>query len=72
MRCQHASAVTTTDLPRLLTPPEAMAALRCSYTTLRRMVERGELRAVRLGTGHGAAIRIPADELERFSRGDAT
>jgi excisionase family DNA binding protein len=41
-------------LPRLLTVPEVAAGLRVSTKTVRRMVEKGEIQAVRIGR----AIRI--------------
>lgn len=53
-------------LPELLTPPEAAAALRVSVPTLRRLIVRGDLSAVKLGATAGASVRIRADELERF------
>lgn len=58
--------MSTTELSALLTPREAMAALRVSYATLRRMIDRGDLRAVRLGDHRGAPIRVPAAEIERL------
>src|SRR4051794_27142605 len=58
--------MSTPELPALLTPHETMAALRVSYPTLRRMIERGDLRAIRLGHGRGAPIRVPASELDRL------
>ena len=54
------------ELPELATPREAMALLRVSYATLRRMIERGDLAAVRLGRP-GSAVRIPVSELERLA-----
>jgi excisionase family DNA binding protein len=56
----------THALPELLTPREAAAALRVSVPTLRRLIARGELQAIRLGGLPGASLRIRADELERF------
>jgi excisionase family DNA binding protein len=55
------------QLPVLLRPTEAMAALRISYATLRRMIDRGDLRVVRLGEGRCAPIRVPVSELERLT-----
>jgi excisionase family DNA binding protein len=52
-------------LPTLLTPIEAMRSLRVSYSTLRKMVQTGELRAVRIGPGR--SMRIPMTELERIA-----
>jgi excisionase family DNA binding protein len=51
-------------IPKLLTPAEAMDSLRVSYSTLRRMIDSGELRAVRVGPGR--YLRIPVAELERL------
>lgn len=59
----------TPALPTLLTPAEVQAALRVSRTTFYRMVERGDLRAIRIGRRDGSTIRIPARELERLLAG---
>lgn len=56
------------DIPAQLTPREAMEALRISYPTLRRMIDRGDLAAVKLGGGPDASLRIAADDLARFAR----
>jgi excisionase family DNA binding protein len=53
------------ELPMLLTPTEVCRALRISRSTLGRMVDRGDLQVVRLGRP-GAALRIPAQELQRL------
>jgi excisionase family DNA binding protein len=53
------------ELPTLLTPTEVCQALRISRSTLGRMIDRGDLHAIRLGR-LGAAMRIQAAELERF------
>jgi excisionase family DNA binding protein len=53
-------------LPELLTPREAADALRVSLPTLRRLIARGDLQAIRLGELPGASLRVRADELERF------
>jgi excisionase family DNA binding protein len=63
-----------TDLPELLRPEEAAEMLRISYSTLRRLIRQGDLRAVRLGRSEGASLRIPRDELARLvapSEGEA-
>jgi excisionase family DNA binding protein len=53
-------------LPELLTPREAADALRVSVPTLRRLIARGDLSAIRLGGRPGVALRIRADDLERL------
>lgn len=50
----------------LLKPQEAADALRVSVHTIYRKVASGELRALRLGEGQRAPIRIPAEDLARF------
>lgn len=57
---------TAAQLPALLTPTEVCRALRISRSTLGRMVDRGDLAAIRLGRV-GSALRIPASELERLT-----
>ena len=54
----------TAFAPSLLTAREACDALRVSRSTLGRMIARGDLRAVRLGSP-GTALRVPVTELER-------
>lgn len=51
----------------LLKPDEASEILRVSRGHVYRMVERGDLRAIRLGHGPKAHLRIPADQLELLS-----
>lgn len=63
--CSHMSTQAHV-LPELLTPREAADALRVSVPTLRRIIARGDLHAVRLGGQPGVSLRIRADELERF------
>ncbi len=47
----------------LLKPDEVAEALRVSRGSVYRMVERGDLRAVKLGSGPKAHIRIPREAL---------
>jgi excisionase family DNA binding protein len=49
--------------PRLLRVDEVAARLDCNPETVRRMARRGELPALRLGSGTRSPLRIPADEL---------
>lgn len=57
------------DVPHLLTIERFARELDCSQRTVRRMIDRSELRAVRLGS---KAIRIPRAELERLLASAAT
>jgi excisionase family DNA binding protein len=50
------------DTSDLLTVAEAMAELRCSESTVRRLIASGELPAVRLGTAR--LVRIPRAGLD--------
>jgi excisionase family DNA binding protein len=60
------SAVRTSPSPvaRLLTVAEAATALRVSTKTIRRMLDRGELRRVSVGP----LIRIHAEDIEQYIR----
>jgi excisionase family DNA binding protein len=58
----------TAPLQELLKPQEAADALRVSVHTIYRKVASGELRALRLGEGERAPIRIDAADLARFPR----
>jgi len=58
------------ELPALLTPAEVCAALRISHQTFYRMVDRGDLEAIRLGGREGSTIRIRADALKELVSGD--
>jgi excisionase family DNA binding protein len=49
----------------LLTPREVCAALRISYATFLRLIDRGELQVVRVG----ASLRVRPAELERLLAG---
>jgi excisionase family DNA binding protein len=51
-------------LPVLLTYAEVSKALRVSEMTIRRMVDDGSIRAIRLRAG--GSLRISADEVRRF------
>jgi excisionase family DNA binding protein len=53
-------------LPALLTPAEVCATLRISRATPYRMVARGDLEVVRLGSGSGATLRVPVGALDPF------
>ena len=59
---------TTEQAPRvaLFTVPEVAGALRLTPKAVYNRVESGELRAVRLGSGPRAPVRIPASELARY------
>jgi excisionase family DNA binding protein len=46
----------------LLTVADAMAELRCSESTVRRLIQTGELPAVRIGTAR--AVRIQRSSLD--------
>lgn len=54
----------TTTLTTYLTIPEVAAALSCSRDTVRRLIARGEIRAVRFGR----LIRVAASEVSRGGR----
>jgi excisionase family DNA binding protein len=51
----------------LLTLREVAGKLRCSARTVRRIIDAGELRAVRLGLS-GKSDRVHPDDLERYMR----
>jgi excisionase family DNA binding protein len=46
---------------------ETAIALNVSEPTIRRMIRSREIRAVRLGVGHGRTVRIPASALREAS-----
>ena len=50
----------------LLTPSQVAARLRISRDTVYLMTKRGDLRALRLGHGPKAHMRIPDTELDRL------
>lgn len=52
------STVDTPSAPNLLTLQECATILRVSVRTVRRMVERGELQALRLGDGPNRQLRV--------------
>ena len=52
--------------PLLLRFPEAAQMLSLSESSLRRLVNRGDLKAIRLGIGPRGARGITIEELERF------
>lgn len=49
-----------------LRPDEVATILACSTRHVRRLCERGELHAFRIGNGPGGPIRIRRDSLETF------
>jgi excisionase family DNA binding protein len=51
----------------LLTVDEAARALRVSRATLYKRIATGQVRAIRLGTGEKAPLRIAEDELDRYT-----
>ena len=55
-------------LPTLLTVEEAAASLRLSRASVYRRIASGELRAVRLGSQAGSAVRVPVASLRQFAR----
>lgn len=55
-------------VPELLTRSEAAAALRVSLTTITRLTQSGQLRAVHVGR----AIRIPAESIRAFIAGESS
>ncbi len=57
-------------MPDLFTTEEAAALLRVSRQTVYRLLERGELHGLRLGSGPRAPFRIERAELARFLRQD--
>jgi excisionase family DNA binding protein len=61
----------TASVPQreLLTIREAAERLRVSEKTVRRLIRRGELPAVQLGS-KGASVRVDEAELERWLYGD--
>jgi excisionase family DNA binding protein len=56
---------------QLLTCREVAARLRLSERQVRRLIATGELPAYQLG-GRGTAIRVPADQLERWLEREPT
>lgn len=51
-------------IPTTYTPAEVAMILRCSAMTIKRMIRRNELRAVKVGT----RLRVPRDVVEEFLR----
>ena len=64
-------AVIAAPEDQLFTVDEVAERLRLHPDSVYRRVETGELRAVRLGAGLRAPIRIAAEELERYLHGGA-
>lgn len=56
----HYAGVATIDTPHLLTVAEVQARLRISRRTAYRLIERGDLPALRIG----GSVRVDSDELE--------
>src|SRR5438876_789398 len=50
-----------------LTVDEAARALRVSRATVYKRIATGQMRAIRLGTGEKAPLRIAEDELDRYT-----
>lgn len=48
-----------------LTPVEFANAMRVSRATVSRWIQRGQLRAIKLGSARSSPLRIPASELAR-------
>lgn len=60
---------TTTAPPRRLRSVAFVAEyLAVDHTTVRRWIERGDLRAYRLGSGPKAILRLDLNEVEAFVR----
>ncbi len=57
---------------RLLKPSQVAGQLQMSVFSVYRMIARGDLPAVRLGTSARAPLRVDPDELERFLYGEAS
>jgi excisionase family DNA binding protein len=61
---------------RLMTKGEVATKLRVSPATITRMIERGELRVVRLGGAHGRPVRIESasfrEDVARWTARSAT
>ena len=57
-------------VPALLTIAEAAEILRVTPVTIKRKITRGDLAAVKIGTGPGAHVRVRADSLQQLLRGD--
>jgi excisionase family DNA binding protein len=63
--------MTTTETrrsPLLLTIGECSVLLRVSTSTVRRMIRRGELVALKLGDGPNRPVRVVESSLSRFLR----
>jgi excisionase family DNA binding protein len=59
-------SVTVERVEPLMRPAEVAERLDVSVATIYRLVDRGELKAHRLGSGPSARLRIAPAELERF------
>jgi excisionase family DNA binding protein len=57
------------DKPKLLRVDQVARRLGCSQQTVYRRVSTGQLRALRLGSGKKAPIRVDSVELERWIYG---
>ena len=57
-----APAISTSPKPALLHVDDAAATLQVSSKTVRRLVARGDLKAVRIGR----SVRIPSSEIDRL------
>lgn len=63
----HAAA-TPPAVPEVFTVAETAEMLHSSVDTIRRMIARGDLVAVRLGTGLRPPIRVPLDSIRAALR----
>lgn len=71
--CLRIVQLPTPRLPALLTLDETATALRVSRATVRRMIARGDLEAVRFGPPRrGATVRVRVDELARLLENERT
>lgn len=52
----------------LLTPADVAERLNVARTTVYRLIEAGDLRAIRIGGGEKSALRVFESELQRFIR----
>jgi excisionase family DNA binding protein len=52
--------------PEFLTAGEVALRLRMRPDAVRRKIRRGEIPAIRLGTGRRAPLRVPTEEFEQW------
>ncbi len=58
--------MTEQTFPPLLSVQQAAEAASVSPSTIRRLVQRGELPATKVGVARNSPVRIPADALRRW------